>query len=133
MSRAWVENEAGPLCSCGMPLFVKKAGENSTQYGLLCFTHTREAGAWVPLPDEAPDEWLVFPDDVGDEVGEACKQMTVDGQVGAFVPLPFAKYFATLIRQCINEGQPVPSYYLPAFGALYRLLRTAEAERTEKA
>lgn len=55
MSRPWVDNEEGPICSCGFETVVKKDAEGT--FMLLCFFHTPQAGALFKLPQEAPDGW----------------------------------------------------------------------------
>jgi hypothetical protein len=50
---AWTENEDGPACSCGELTVVKILPDG--QPVLLCFFHTREAGAVTPLPETRPE------------------------------------------------------------------------------
>ncbi len=51
----WTDKEAGPQCTCGWPTVV------SITEGRLpilwCFGHTKEEGAWWPLPSEKPENW----------------------------------------------------------------------------
>lgn len=50
----WRHGEDGPTCTCGWPTNVVVSGD---QADLMCFGHTKEAGAMFPLPRRRPDNW----------------------------------------------------------------------------
>ena len=49
----WAEIEAGPTCACGAPTTVRIMPDGLP--ALLCFFHTREAGAVIRLPARKPE------------------------------------------------------------------------------
>jgi hypothetical protein len=123
--RTWVNNEDGPLCSCGSGMVVKTT--DSGRAGALCFAHSREAGAWIELPEEVPADWMPWTDEkssAAELVGQPRKE-TIAGEVGAFIPRVYAEHFAGLIRAVRKK---LPAYHEPTLAALWQSLRTAEAE-----
>lgn len=51
----WIDNEAGPTCTCGGPTVVKVSDRAAPL--LLCLFHTAAAGAVWTLPADRPDDW----------------------------------------------------------------------------
>lgn len=58
MTDPWVNNEDGPLCSCGAATIVKVMDDRSGEALLLCLFHTYEEGAMWRLPNERPADWF---------------------------------------------------------------------------
>lgn len=53
----WKNGEKGPDCFCGNPTSVI-VDEKTGEINLLCFFHTKQAGAIFPLPKAGrPDHW----------------------------------------------------------------------------
>jgi hypothetical protein len=62
----YVNNEAGPDCTCGNPTVVKLVDGGA---GLLCLFHTYEAGAFSRLPVMTEEQWLAaLSDEGGDDI-----------------------------------------------------------------
>jgi|GEM_PF-4783452 len=49
-----LENPEGPDCFCGGPTVVM---DYENGYALMCFFHTKSAGAMFPLPKEKHNKW----------------------------------------------------------------------------
>lgn len=125
MSRPWVNNEDGPLCSCGDGTTVKTDGA-STRPGLLCLVHTPEAGMWIDLPESCPDDFLPWSEAPDGEEALA-GQMMRENVKGVFIPEHYARYFAQLIR-VVGERPEVARHEALSLFALWRVLRTIEAD-----
>lgn len=125
MPRPWVNNESGPLCSCGAWTAVKVADHHRP--GALCIGHTQEAGTWIELPAECPDDWVPWTEAEMSETEGSIgpQQATIEAEVGAFIPKVYAAHFARVLYE-IREK--IPSYHAATLAGLWRSLRTAEAE-----